>query len=165
MQLVPFRKEFAPAMLAGGPHNDEVNRLTGTHKAGTFTLEKIEAYIERVLNDPDRYARAITVDGKYLGEVMLTINEDNRSAGFRIALWDGFGQGYGTAAIEHVLDYAFNERGLHRVDLEVYEFNERAIHVYKKCGFREEGRLRDALLWDGEFHDAIVMSVLSTDNI
>lgn len=152
-------------MLDGGPHNDEVNRLTGTHQAGTFTLEKIEAYIERVLTDPDRYARAITVDGKFLGEVMLTINEDNRSAGFRIALWDGFGKGYGTIAIKHVLDYAFNVRNLHRVDLEVYEFNDRAIHVYKKLGFREEGRLRDALLWDGVFYDAIVMSVLSTDNI
>ena len=65
----------------------------------------------------------------------------------------------------HVLDHAFNERDLHRVDLEVYDFNDRAIHVYKKLGFREEGRLRDALLWDGEFYDAIVMSVLSTDNI
>jgi RimJ/RimL family protein N-acetyltransferase len=163
MELVPLRKEFAAQMLDGGPNKDEVNRLTGTH--ATFTLEACEAYIERTLNDPSRYTRAITVDGKYLGEVVLTINDDNRSAGMRIMIQDGFGKGYGTAAIKHVLDYAFNERNLHRVDLEVYEFNDRAIHVYKKCGFREEGRLRDALLWDGVFHDAIVMSVLSTDNI
>ncbi|MGW4212602.1 GNAT family N-acetyltransferase [Lentzea sp. NPDC004789] len=163
MELVPLRREFAPQMLAGGPDNAEVNRLTGTH--ATFTLEDYEAYIERTLNDPDRYTRAITENGRFIGEVVLTINPPNRSAGMRIALWDGFGKGYGTAAIKHVLDHAFNVRDLHRVDLEVYEFNERAIHVYKKLGFREEGRLRDALLWDGVFHDAIVMSVLSTDNI
>ncbi|MEU0878423.1 GNAT family protein [Lentzea sp. NPDC005914] len=163
MELVPLRPEFAPQMLAGGPHNDEVNRLTGTH--ATFELADYEAYIERTLNDPNRYTRAITEDGRFLGEVVLTINEHNRSAGMRIALWDGFGKGYGTVAIKHVLDHAFTVRNLHRVDLEVYEFNDRAIHVYKKLGFREEGRLRDALLWDGEFYDAIVMSVLSTDNI
>ena len=145
MELVPLRREFAPQMFAGGQHNDEVNRLTGTH--GTFT-------------------RAIVEDGRCLGEVVLNpIDDANRKSGLRIALWDGFGKGYGTIAIKHVLDHAFTDRNLHRVDLEVYEFNERAMHVYKKCGFREEGRPRDALLWDGQFYDAIVMSVLSTDNI
>jgi len=163
MELVPLRREFAPQMLAGGPDNDEVNRLTGTH--ATFVLEDYEAYIERTLNDPNRYTRAITEDGRFIGEVVLTINPPNRSAGMRIALWDGFGKGYGTAAIKHVLDHAFGERNLHRVELEVYEFNDRAIHVYRKLGFREEGRRRDALLWDGQFYDSIVMSILSTDNI
>lgn len=163
MELVPLRQEFAHQMFVGGPMNDEVNRLTGTH--ATFTLEDYEAYIERTLNDPNRYTRAIVEDGRCIGEVVLTINEHNRSAGLRIGLWDGFGKGYGTAALRHVLDHAFIVRKLHRVDLEVYEFNERAIHVYKKLGFREEGRLRDALLWEGEFYDAIVMSILSTDNI
>ncbi|MCG8925946.1 GNAT family protein [Lentzea sp. DG1S-22] len=163
MELVPLRKEFAQAMAEPRPNDAEVNRLTGTH--ATFTLADYEAYVERTLNDPNRYTRAITEDGKFLGEVVLTINPHNRSAGLRIAMWDGFGKGFGTAAIRHVLDHAFGELDLHRVDLEVYEFNERAIHVYSKLGFREEGRLRDALLWDGVFHDAIVMSILSTDNI
>ncbi|MFD5826558.1 GNAT family N-acetyltransferase [Lentzea sp. NPDC060358] len=163
MELVPLRTEFAQAMAAGGPNDAEVARLTGTH--ATFTLADYEAYIERTLNDPHRYTRAITEDGKFLGEVVLTIDPDNRSAGLRIALWDGFGKGYGTIAIRHALGHAFTVLGLHRVDLEVYDFNERALHVYRKLGFREEGRLRDALLWDGVFHDAIVMSILSTDNI
>ena len=163
MELVPLRQEFARQMLAGGPNDAEVRKLTGSHQ--TFELADCEAYIERTLNDPNRYTRAITEDGRFLGEVVLTINPFNRSAGVRIFLQDGFGKGYGTAALQHVLDHAFNERDLHRVDLEVYEFNDRAIHVYKKLGFREEGRLRDALLWDGEFYDSIVMSVLSTDNI
>ncbi|MEV6236861.1 GNAT family protein [Lentzea sp. NPDC051838] len=163
MELVPLRMEFAAQILDGGPHDAEVRKLTGSH--ATFELADCEAYIERTLNDPNRYTRAITEDGKFLGEVVLTINEFNRSAGLRIFLKDGFGKGYGMIALKHALDHAFNVRNLHRVDLEVYEFNERAIHVYKKLGFREEGRLRDALLWEGEFYDAIVMSVLSTDNI
>jgi GNAT superfamily N-acetyltransferase len=137
MDVVPLRPESAAQMLAGGPDDAEVRKLTGTHRS--FELEDYEAYIERTLNDPNRYTRAITQDG--------------------------FGKGYGSAALQHVLDHAFTVLDLHRVDLEVYEFNERAIHVHKKLGFREEGRLRGALLWEGEFNDAIVMSILSTDNI
>jgi RimJ/RimL family protein N-acetyltransferase len=163
MELVPLRQEFAAQMLAGGPNDAEVRKLTGSHR--TFELADYEAYVERTLNDPNRYTRAITEDGRFLGEVVLTINPHNRSAGMRIFLQDGFGRGYGSAALQHVLDHAFGQLDLHRVDLEVYEFNERAIHVYQKLGFREEGRLRDALLWEGEFYDAIVMSILSTDNI
>jgi RimJ/RimL family protein N-acetyltransferase len=36
--------------------------------------------------------------------------------------------------------------------------------VYEKCGFTVEGRLRDALLWEGRRHDALVMAVLRTDS-
>ena len=62
-----------------------------------------------------------------------------------------------------MLDYALDVVGLHRIGLEVYDFNARAQYVYAKCGFVPEGRLRDALCWRGEWHDAITMSVLATD--
>ena len=71
--------------------------------------------------------------------------------------------GYGAEAIELLLDYAFDELGLNRVSLSVFEFNEVAISTYAELGFREEGRLRRALLRDGAFHDAILMSVLASE--
>jgi RimJ/RimL family protein N-acetyltransferase len=71
--------------------------------------------------------------------------------------------GYGAEAIAVLLDYAFGERGLNRVGLSVFEFNEDAIAAYKKLGFREEGRLRGALRRDDVFHDAILMSILSQE--
>jgi RimJ/RimL family protein N-acetyltransferase len=49
------------------------------------------------------------------------------------------------------------------VSLGSYDFNPRARRVYEKCGVVHEGRLRDALLWDGRWHDELRMSVLSTD--
>ena len=71
--------------------------------------------------------------------------------------------GYGAEAIATLLDYAFGERGLNRVGLSVFDFNEGAISAYAKLGFREEGRLRRALKRDGAFHDAILMSVLKDE--
>jgi RimJ/RimL family protein N-acetyltransferase len=84
---------------------------------------------------------------------------------FRIALAGphAFGRGYGTEATRLVLDFAFDTVGLHRVGLEVFDFNPRAQRVYEKCGFVREGVLRDALRWDGRRHDALAMSVLATD--
>jgi RimJ/RimL family protein N-acetyltransferase len=72
-------------------------------------------------------------------------------------------QGYGTEAIDRLLCYAFEELGLNRVGLSVFEFNETAIHAYEKLGFEREGRLRKAIWRDGGYHDAILMSILARD--
>ena len=74
-----------------------------------------------------------------------------------------FGRGFGTEITRLVLGYAFDAVGLHRVELEVYAFNPRAQRVYEKCGFRVEGRRREALLWDGERVDVLDMGILRTD--
>jgi hypothetical protein len=69
------------------------------------------------------------------------------------------------AATRLLLRYAFDVIGLHRVELEVYDFTARAVASYLKCGFVEEGRKRDALRWDGQWRDALLMAALRTDNI
>ncbi len=69
-------------------------------------------------------------------------------------------QGYGSEAIEALLEYSFESLGLHRVGLSVFDFNALAISTYEKLGFREEGRLRQAIKRDHAFHDAILMSIL-----
>ncbi|BBL78770.1 N-acetyltransferase [Rubrobacter xylanophilus] len=72
-------------------------------------------------------------------------------------------RGYGSAAIRALLRYAFEELGLNRVGLSVFEFNAAAIATYEKLGFREEGRLRRAVRRDGRFYDAILMSILKKE--
>jgi RimJ/RimL family protein N-acetyltransferase len=96
---------------------------------------------------------------------LTNLDRDNRSMSFRIALNgpEFFGKGYGTEATKLTLDYAFDVVGLHRVSLEVFDFNPRAQRVYEKCGFVREGLQRQALWWDGEPHDVIAMAVLATD--
>ncbi|WP_278046475.1 GNAT family N-acetyltransferase [Leifsonia shinshuensis] len=142
----------------------EVVRLTGTH--ATFTRDAVSAWLEGLRDRDDRSDWAIlrSDDGTHLGEVVLNdVDDDNLSAGFRIMLgsprW--FGSGYGTEATRAVLGHAFDTLGLHRVELEVFAFNPRAQRAYEKAGFVVEGRRRDALLWDGEWFDAIVMGCLS----
>ena len=144
----------------------DVNRLTGTTES--FSFGQVQAHYSRVALANDRLDYAIIPNGKddLIGEVVLNnIDEHNRSASFRIALLGAkhFGKGYGTEATSLIVNYGFEVLDLHRIELEVYDFNPRAIHVYRKIGFQQEGIRRDVLFWEGQFHSAIMMSMLKTE--
>lgn len=158
--LCPVGPEHAAGLheLVSDP---EVRRLTGSHaRSGKEPL--LHWYATRA-DQPDRLDLAIMADGDYVGEIVLNkLDTDNLSCNLRIALIGAraFGRGYGTEAMELLLGHAFDTTPLHRISLGVFTFNDRARHVYKKVGFVEEGIERDALLWDGEWHDAVLMSIL-----
>lgn len=143
-------------------------RLTGTHSDG-FTLEQIEKYIQMNIDDmgDGRYGWVICLsDDTVVGEVVINdLDEDNRSGTIRIALYDPqyYGKGYGTEAMRLAIDFGFKQANLHRISLGVFDFNPRAIRVYEKVGFKREGIIRDALLWEGEFHNEIMMGILESE--
>ena len=126
--LRPITEEDAEAMFAG-LSDAESQRLTGTQQ--DFTLAQVQAFCARVADADDRLDYAITVssDPRYLGEVVLNeIDWTNKSAHFRIALSgaENRGKGYGTEATRLILEHAFATLGLHRIALEVFDFNPRA---------------------------------------
>jgi RimJ/RimL family protein N-acetyltransferase len=148
--------------------DDETRRLTGTFKDPDWTLERLEQwYISRAAHD-DRIDLSIVerATGEWAGEVVLNeLDVRNQSCGFRIALQGPrfYGRGLGSEATRLVTDYAFDVVGLHRIELEVYDFNPRARHVYEKAGFVREGTKRDALRWDGQWVDCHLMAMLARD--
>lgn len=101
-----------------------------------------------------------------IGVISLTnINKGNASADLSVILGspEVRQQGYGFEAIGLLLHHAFENMGLYRVGLSVFEFNKLAISAYEKLGFREEGRLRQAIKrYDGRY-DAILMSILKPE--
>lgn len=165
--LRPVRPDDAEALLAATTDAENM-RLTGTH--ASFTLEQVRRHYESVANAEDRFDFAITrsddPQSRWLGEAVLrNVDRENRSAGFRISLAGQahYGQGLGSAATRLLLDFAFGPLALHRVELEVYDFNPRARHVYEKLGFVVEGVRRDALWWQGAWHDAVGMAILAPE--
>ncbi|WP_017812382.1 GNAT family N-acetyltransferase [Paenibacillus shenyangensis] len=143
--------------------NEEMRRLTGTH--ALFTREGVAQFIEESAGDSSRIDLLITLkpEEQVIGEIsLMDIDRTNRNAHIRIAIFESSncGQGYGTEAMEMLLDYAFGNLNLHRVELSVYSFNERAIASYEKLGFSREGIQREVLYYDYQYHDAIGMSIL-----
>lgn len=143
----------------------ETLRLTGSHL--TASLAELERWYGSRAGHDDRIDLSIIdlATGEWAGEVVLNeLNPANRSCGFRILLGSARfrGRGLGTEASRLILAHAF-EAGVHRVELEVYDFNPRARHVYDKVGFVFEGTKRHALCWDGQWVDAHLMSILSEE--
>lgn len=101
---------------------------------------------------------------KLLGNIGLH-NPDykNGAAGLGIFLGEEetLGKGYGSEAIKLLLNFAFNDLRLHNVMLTVYDFNERAIRAYTKCGFKEFGRRHEARFYNGKYHDIIYMEIIN----
>ena len=103
--------------------------------------------------------------GQTIGYVQLSrIDYKNRSVEIGIHIGpEGQGKGYGRDAFHTLMRFAFREMNMHRVYLQVSDFNSRAVALYEKMGFREDGRLRDAVFQDGRYHDVIVMSILESE--
>lgn len=155
--------DFIPTILDLDP---EVRRLTGTHQV--FTEEGLRSF---ATSRPDHHDRAdwLIYDratGECLGDcALLDLDPDNASVDYRIALYNMrmTGKGYGTAATDTVLEYAFETVGLHRVALQVFAFNTRAQRSYGKSGFVREGVWRKHLRWEGEWHDTVLMAILDEE--
>jgi RimJ/RimL family protein N-acetyltransferase len=145
----------------------EIARLARYQEA-PMRSEEIERFFTARVVGPDALAMAIHEPGsdRLVGTSAFSqLDGENGSALYHITIGekDVWGRGYGTEATRLMLDHAFRSLGLHRVALFVFEFNERAIRTYRRCGFVIEGRSRESIYRDGRWWDELAMSVLESD--
>ncbi|RAO70559.1 uncharacterized protein BHQ10_006571 [Talaromyces amestolkiae] len=72
-------------------------------------------------------------------------------------------RGYGTEAIEWILEWAFKYGGLHRVAMSSFSFSPGARRLYERLGFVYEGLLREVMWFDGGWHDIVCQSMLEDE--
>ena len=102
-------------------------------------------------------------DGLLIGSAGLTTAApENREATLGISIGDKarWDRGYGTDVMQTLCRFGFREMNLHRIQLEVFNTNERAIRVYERVGFRHEGTRREAFFKRGAYRDLYVMGLL-----
>ncbi|MEZ0090505.1 GNAT family N-acetyltransferase [Streptacidiphilus sp. EB129] len=167
-ELVTLRPVTAADLPALRPMlaDREVARLTGSTSAAPDDA-RLRAWYATRIGQPDRLDMAVLerATGACVGEAALNEwDRHNESCNFRIALaGSAQGRGLGTEATRLICGYGFEKLGLHRISLQVYAFNPQARRVYEKAGFVADGVLRDALYWEGEWVDAVVMSILADE--
>lgn len=168
LRLGPIKRNYIESFLKW--FNDpELTRYLEIYRPMTRMAE--EEWIEKIKDREDTIHLSIIVpseDGsdKLIGNCGLhKIHWKNRSAEIGIVIGEKEYQnkGYGTEAIELLLEYGFNTVNLNRIELTVYEYNKRAIKTYKKLGFIEEGRKRQFMWSKGAYHDGIIMSILADE--
>lgn len=131
--------------------------------------------------DEEKVKRQITVDHRSEDSLWFTITDgEGRIVGETGLLWmfpawhqtdltiiipdpQMQRKGYGTEAMEIMLDLAFHEYKMHRVSIGVVARNTSALKFYKKMGFRQEGVLEEAYYYKGAYSDFVMMRILSRE--
>lgn len=170
IQLRPFNDQAIEAMLQILQEPEvlvKTGSVSSSDQKQDLDQEAVRAWYSRRNDKKNRLDLAIYIPetDQYVGEVVFNeYDARNKSVNYRIAIGQGGrNRGYGTEATKLMVDYGFEQLGLNRIELEVLDFNARARHVYTSCGFVAEGRRRQAYLLDGQYHDAVLKSVLRSD--
>lgn len=119
-------------------------------------MEKSEADALYVISDLDR-------EGELVGNIGLhEIDPYNRTArlGMLIFRANNRGRGYGKAAIELFVQWAFDTFGLNKVYVKLLSRNTKGRNYYFRLGFVKEAVLRQEYLLEGIHHDMVLMSIL-----
>lgn len=109
---------------------------------------------------------AIEHDGVLVGGVRwVLVNRRSRIADVRALMVDpaARGRGLATAAVRELAVRLFDQRGLHRLEAEVYGFNTAAARVFERAGFVREGVRRRAYDRAGSWQDGVRFGLLADE--
>ena len=155
------RPEDADFLL--GLVTDEETRPFLGGRAGE-SRDAILVEIERSAGEPEAFGWfVVECDGAPAGSVAFhRVNERNGIAeAGRFAIAPEFrGRGIGLEAAQQFQRLLLVDLGFHRIELQIYGFNERALAHAERCGYVREGVKRKAYEKHGEWQDAVLFSLL-----
>jgi RimJ/RimL family protein N-acetyltransferase len=164
VNLVPLEENHIDDIMKGW-NNPEMRKFLGGYIPHTREAEK--EWIQSAQQQMKRMSSFYFViedakDSRFIGSVSLnSVNWVSRTSGIGITIhnpkdWE---KGYGSEAMQLLLDFGWNHLNLRRIDLSVHSFNKRAQHVYEKLGFKVYGTAHRKFFIDGQYHDTIYMEI------
>jgi len=149
----------------------ELRNLVGSADRGPVCRNDEEEWIRSTWKQrQERKAFTLAIEtiaeGKLIGGIgLFNIDWTSRSAMSGISIYDpkNRDKGYGQESMNLILEFAFRSLNLNRVELDTFDFNERAQKCYVKVGFKEVGRRRKARFIDGQYRDDIMMDILKDE--
>lgn len=127
----------------------------------------LESHSHWIANNSSIEFLPLYFENEYVGNIVLSFSPRHKSAYLQIYIGSKQyrGKGLGKNFMLLAMDYVFNVKKDHRIWLHVREYNESAIKLYTKLGFKDEGLERESV-WDGEtFLSQKRMSILSREFI
>jgi len=133
-----------------------------------YSIEDSRGFIKRWLNrfaDNNGFEAGIWYQGKLIGEVSVDrIEWQNKLAEMGYSLGAEYqGRGIVTACMRVLIDYAFDELKLNRVELRCAAENLKSRAVAERLGFTQEGELRESWLIHGRFVGQVVYGMLASE--
>lgn len=166
---------FTPAdfqqLIAWIDSEQLLKEWSGSLFAFPLTEDSLAWYIEGA-NDPSNpdafiYKAIDTETGQTVGHISLgSFSETNKAARITRVLVGNTaarGRGYCQGMIKAILRVGFEELGLHRISLGVYDFNKAAIGCYQKAGLQIEGTMRDVVRYKDGYWSLVEMAMLEDE--
>jgi [ribosomal protein S5]-alanine N-acetyltransferase len=149
-------------------HNDDEIWFTVGGPKYFVSSEIEKKWIEETIfsYDPLKLAVCLHENDSLIGMVSLSdFNWINRSAECACMIGEksAWGHGYAVEARLQLLKFGFLERSLHRVSSQILEGNLAGRRMVQKCGFKEEGLLREAVFKNGRFQNVVIYSILQDE--
>jgi RimJ/RimL family protein N-acetyltransferase len=155
MKIEPASKSDIPAMMRierGEGYARLVGRWEAAQHAAAIESPSCRYYLAREEDDIAGFA------------ILQNVGSENRCVRLRRIAVQHAGRGTGSRLLRSVLKICFDELGVHRVELFVFEDNDRAHRAYLKNGFVEEGVVRDIHRdAEGTFRSMCLMSLLKPE--
>ncbi|MFL5943089.1 MAG: GNAT family N-acetyltransferase [Gaiellaceae bacterium] len=157
----PLDADFLLELLA----DEEIRPFLGPRTAAT--RDEVLEEIERSLAEPESFGRLVVeADGERAGMLGFHVaNERSRIARLeRLAIHPRFrGRRLADEAARLCQRLLLEELGFHRLELEIYAFNERACAHAERAGFVREGRKRRAYRYEGDWADSVLYALIPED--
>ncbi|MEG6567857.1 GNAT family protein [Thermoanaerobacterium saccharolyticum] len=167
IELVPFESKYIKKFVEFRNSEDSRNFLM-TGIPYPVTENSVLEWLSKRANpnESGEFAIIYNETKEYIGNISYgNVDWKNRHCEIAIVIGEEKyrNRGLGSEAVMTLLDFIFNELNLHRVELKVYDFNERAIRCYEKCGFKKEGLLREVVYKHGRYINEWLMSIVKDE--
>ena len=138
------------------------------HEEMTLPIAKREVKAtdsEAVQNEKAPAFSIENLEGNIVGHIHFNyINERHGTFSIGLMLWRDYRKkGYGKAAMQILLEYAFNERRLNKFTADCIECNVASISLLKSLGCQQEGNIREEIFFNGSFHSRLVFGLTATE--
>ncbi len=168
IMLREYQKDDLPYMRMWVNNPDVVVNLSDIFLY-PHSVKETEQFLQSMLEGSSEMKGFVIADKateEYIGQIDLVKTDwKNRLVTMGIVIGNpGLqGKGYGAEAIMLLQDFVFNRMNMNKLELNVHDFNQKAYRCYVKCGFVEEGRIRQRYFVNGRYTDTIVMGILKAE--
>lgn len=143
--------------------NYEITKYT-EQKYRSHTSADVEEFVVEKYKSKSDLLFGIFIDNKHIGNIKLgPIRWEHLSGevSYFIGEKEFWGRGIAFVVIKKVVEFAFNEIGLKKINASYYENNIGSAKVLEKCGFSVEGVIKSSLIFEGERIDRVLVGIIS----
>ncbi|MBQ5423104.1 MAG: GNAT family N-acetyltransferase, partial [Clostridiales bacterium] len=140
IRFVLFTEELVDEYLTMVNDIEHVARYIGERRTPYTMEEELEFIRNQKLMQPYTYSMIEKATGEFIGNTGFMNVKDGEAELGIVITYAKQNAGFGEEAINSLINYGWNNLPINRVYLEVYIDNDRAIHLYEKCGFAEYKR-------------------------